>query len=78
MKIKVKYFGRFAVYLGIYSEHIDVPDNTTIAEVLEIIRRMHPELENEILEISQNGQYAKPDDAIDSGELAIFPPISGG
>ncbi len=77
MKIKVRYFGRFAIALGIYSEVIDVEENLKVRELVELLKQLHPELKNEIMEISIDGKYA-PDDMEVHGEIAIYPPISGG
>ncbi len=77
MKIKVRYFGRFAVALGIYSELIEVEENLKVREIVELLKRLHPELKNEVMEISIDGKYA-PEDMEVQGEVAVYPPISGG
>ena len=77
MRIKVRYFGRFAVALGTYSETLDIEDDLNVRDLVALLKRIHQELKNEILEVSIDGKYA-PDDMEVSSEVAIYPPISGG
>ena len=73
----MKYFGRFAVDIGKFSEEIDVPEGTTVGELVEILKKKYPQLEREIIEVSVGGRYAREEDRIGE-EVAIYPPISGG
>ncbi|NPA75822.1 MAG: MoaD/ThiS family protein [Euryarchaeota archaeon] len=77
MKIRVKYFGRLAVELGKYSELIDLEENCTVEQFLNILREKHPVLKNEEIEVSVNGHYAPPEMVINSHEISVYPPISG-
>jgi len=77
MRIKVRYFGRFSVALGIYSETLEVEDNLKVRDLIELLKRIHPELKNEVMEVSMDGKYAP--EYMQVGEVvAIYPPISGG
>ena len=44
MKIFVKYSGILSEILGVYSEVLEVPENTTIKELLNILVKQHETL----------------------------------
>ena len=77
MKVKIKYFGRFATEIGKFSEEIDVPDRMIVRDLIEFLKRKYPFLKNEIIEVSIDGKYASENMQI-SDEIAIYPQISGG
>ncbi len=77
MIVKVRYFGRLAMELGMYSESLEIPEDMTVRDFEKFIKEKHPMLKNEELEISVDGKYAPPDAKI-MGDVAIYPPISGG
>ncbi len=77
MKISVRYFGRFAVELGKFSEEVDMPDGATVKELIEFLKKRYPVLEREIIEVSIDGKYADPKTPLKS-EVSVFPTISGG
>ena len=77
MKIRVRYFGRFAIEIGTYSEVLEVDTNLKVRELIALLKRLHPELKNEILEVSIDGKYAH-DNMIVREDVAVYPPISGG
>lgn len=81
MHIIVKYFAIARESTGQREQRLDVPDQSTAGEVLEIIARAFPAIEplKPILllmvnqEFSGRGQVLQPGD-----ELALIPPVSGG
>jgi len=77
LKIRVRYFGRFAIEIGTYSEVLEVDTNLKVRELIALLKRLHPELKNEILEVSIDGKYAR-NNMIVREDVAVYPPISGG
>lgn len=81
MKIKVKFFASFREAVGKPEVDIDLEENTTISELLTLLKQRHPELGplTEPLVISVNKEYATYDSVLKNGdEVAILPPVSGG
>ena len=77
MRVKIRYFGRFAMELGKFSEEVEIPDGARVRDLIDFLREKYPSLRNERIEISVNGRYAREDEEI-KGEVAVYPPISGG
>lgn len=77
MRVKIRYFGRFAIELGKFSEEVEIPDGARVRDLIDFLREKYPSLRNERIEISVNGRYAREDEEI-KGEVAVYPPISGG
>jgi molybdopterin synthase sulfur carrier subunit len=77
VKVRIRYFGRFAVEIGKFSEEIEMPEDAKVGDLLNILKEKYPFLHNEVIEISINGKYVEEDSPI-TGEISIFPPISGG
>jgi len=77
VRVKIRYFGRFAMELGKFSEEVEIPDGARVRDLIDFLREKYPSLRNERIEISVNGRYAREDEEI-KGEVAVYPPISGG
>ncbi len=77
MRVRVKYFGRFAVNIGKFSEEIEVPEGITVGKFIEILRSRYRSFKNEEIEISIGGKYARKDEPL-GNEVAVYPVISGG
>ncbi len=77
MRVRIRYFGRFAADIGKFSEDIEFDDKATVKELVEFLKRKYPFLKDEVVEVSINGKYAKDDDPLAS-EVSVFPVISGG
>ena len=77
MRVRIRYFGRFAVEIGKFSEEIEIPDNSRVRDLIRILSERYPSLKDEVIEVSMNGNYVDDDSPI-NGEISIFPPISGG
>ena len=77
MRIRIRYFGRFAADIGKFSEEIEMDDKATVKELIKFLKKKYPFLKDEVIEVSINGEYAKEDDPI-APEISVFPIISGG
>ena len=77
MKVKVLYFGRFAVEIGKFHEVVEIDNNATVKDLISLLREKYPFLKDETVEVSIGGKYAKDDDSI-AQEVSVFPLISGG
>ncbi len=77
MKVKIRYFGRFAAEIGKFYEEMEMEDDAKIRDLIEILRNKYSFLQEEIIEVSVDGKYASPDDPV-APEISVFPIISGG
>ncbi|ASI99493.1 ubiquitin-like small modifier protein 1 [Thermococcus celer] len=88
MKVRVRYFARFRSLAGVGEEELEVPEGTTVGELINILRERHPALKNEVfaedddladVNVSRNGRYVGFDEVLEDGDVvALFPPVSGG
>lgn len=86
--IRVKYFGYFRQLAGTKEESLDM-EGTTVASLLEFLRKKHGEeffrivvsegkIRDDVL-VLLNQRSAREQDAISPGdEVAILPPVTGG
>ncbi len=77
MKVRIRYFGRFAMEIGKFSEEIEIRDGATVRELIKMLRERYPALKNEEIEVSIDGKYA-PEDMPLTYEVSVYPMISGG
>ena len=81
MKIRLKYHSMLASQLGRRTEQLDIPGDSTIAELREILLLRYPMYQSMIRVslISLNGSYVKPESQLrETDEVVLLPPISGG
>ncbi|WP_394355163.1 ubiquitin-like small modifier protein 1 [Thermococcus sp.] len=88
VKIVVRYFARYRSLVGRGEEELEVPEGTTVGELIEILRERYPVLRNEVfaeeddladVHVSKNGRYVGFDNVLEEGDrVAVFPPVSGG
>ncbi|WP_456367473.1 ubiquitin-like small modifier protein 1 [Thermococcus sp.] len=87
MRIKVRYFARYRSLIGKGEEEIEVPEGTTVGELVELLKERYPVLKNEVfadddladVNVSRNGRYVRFDEVLRDGDVvALFPPVSGG
>jgi molybdopterin converting factor subunit 1 len=81
MPIRVLYFATLKQRAGRAEESVDLPPPSTIYALKRHLARLHPDLEPALAGAlaSVNREFARADDAIQSGdEVAFFPPVSGG
>ncbi len=79
--IKVLFFGAAADRAGTRETGLDVQDGATLAEIWPLIVERHSDLApmRDTLAFAVNGEYARKEDAVSSGdEVAVLPPVSGG
>lgn len=80
MTIHVRLFAQQAQACGLTALSLDLPDGSTVANALAVLRAAHPELpwpQGTMTAINQ--QYAALTDPMKPNEeLAIIPPVSGG
>jgi molybdopterin converting factor subunit 1 len=78
--IKVLLFGAAADRAG--TREVELPvEEGTLAELWPILVDRHPELVpmRDTLAFAVNGEYARMDEGVSSGdEVAVLPPVSGG
>lgn len=81
MQIRVLFFGMLKDLAGRPSDSLSLPENATLADVLNHYERAIPRL-NQFMSsvaLSVNQQYAAPDMKLSPGdEVALLPPVSGG
>lgn len=81
MKVTVRYFAAHKEATGVADEVLDVPDGTTVAELMEELMRQHPDLVDLRRDtvISVNKGIGNNAISLKEGDdVALFPPISGG
>jgi len=79
--IKVLFFGAAADRAGTRETELDVRDGATLAEIWPLIVERHADLSpmRDTLAFAVNGEYARQEYAVSSGdEVALLPPVSGG
>lgn len=80
-KVKVLLFATMRERAGVRQLEVDVADGTTVRAFRAQLGNQYPQLGASLQSalISINREYAFDDDVIPAdGELALFPPVSGG
>jgi sulfur-carrier protein len=81
MNIKVLFFATLRDYVGEKKIELDIPVDTTVAGLREILIKKYPKLipaQNSIL-AAVNREFAAGEQVIPlNAEIAFFPPVSGG
>ena len=81
MKVRVKCFAAAREIVGTGDLVVELPEGSTLSQLLEQIRRQFPRLERlaDSLLFSVNREYAHFDKKLAAGdEVALIPPVSGG
>ncbi len=81
MKIRVKCFAAAREIVGTGELVVELPEGSTVTQLLEQVRRQFPRLEGLAgsLLFSVNREYAPSDKKLAAGdEVALIPPVSGG
>jgi molybdopterin converting factor subunit 1 len=81
MRVRVLYFGVLKEQLGQNGVWIDVAEGSSVAELVEIHRRMQKGTASlwDSLAVAVNQEYARAGDVLKEGdEVALLPPVSGG
>ncbi len=81
MKVTVRYFARYRSLVGKGEEEVELPEGSTVRDLIELLEELHPVLKvlkNEV-NVSRNGCYVRFDEILKEGDVvALFPPVSGG
>ncbi len=81
MRVRVLFFGMLKDIVGKPADEIDLPEGSSVADVLRRYESQIPQLKQSLpsLAIAVNQQYAGPDTKLKADdEVALLPPVSGG
>ena len=81
MKVRLRCFAAAREIIGTGELVVDLPEGSTLTQLIEQIRRQYPRLEGLAgsLLFSVNREYAPSDRRLAAGdEIALIPPVSGG
>ena len=77
MKIKIRYFGQLAEIIGEKEDEIST-ESKNIINLKEDLIKLHPVLKKHTIQIAQNNEIMGEKDILNSSQIDIFPPFSGG
>ena len=77
MKIKIKYFGQLTEIIGKTKEEIST-ESENIIDLKKDLIKLHPVLKEHTIQIAQNNKIMGEKDILNSSQIDIFPPFSGG
>jgi molybdopterin converting factor subunit 1 len=81
MQIRVLFFGVLKDLSGRATETVDLPERSTLADLLHHCRATTPQLQEHLpgIAMSINHEFARASDILKTGdEVALLPPVSGG
>ena len=81
MRVKIFFFAILSEYVGAKTIEMEVPAETTVAMLKELLVIRYPKLASAQKSImaAVNREYAAGDQIIPlNAEIALFPPVSGG
>ena len=81
MRIKILFFAALHDYAGVNGLELEIPENTTVASLKELLFKRYPEMSpvRRTIMAAINHEYAADEQIIPSdSEIALFPPVSGG
>jgi molybdopterin converting factor subunit 1 len=79
--VRARLFARLREQAGTDTESVEVPAGSTVSDVYDAVKRLHPglEAERDALRAALNQEFAEWDAAVaDGDEVAFIPPVSGG
>ncbi len=77
MKIKIKYFGQLTEIIGKTKDEIST-ESENIIDLKKDLIKLHPVLKEHTIQIAQNNKIMGEKDILNSSQIDIFPPFSGG
>ena len=77
MKIKIKYFGQLTEIIGKTKDEIST-ESENIIDLKKDLIKLHPVLKEYTIQIAQNNKIIGEKDILNSSQIDIFPPFSGG
>jgi MoaE-MoaD fusion protein len=81
MEVRVLFFGMLKDFAGRESDHLSLPEDATLEDLLGHYREENPRLKRALssIAISVNQEYAPRSTKLANGdEVALLPPVSGG
>ena len=81
IEVRVRLFARLREQAGTESEKVEVPRESTVADVYDLLLHRHPDLESnrEAVRAAVNEEFADWDAVVAQGdEVTFIPPVSGG
>jgi MoaE-MoaD fusion protein len=79
--VRARLFARLREQAGTDAESVELPAGSTVADVYDAMKRLHPRLEADrhAVRAALNQEFADWDAAVSDGdEVAFIPPVSGG
>jgi molybdopterin converting factor subunit 1 len=79
--VRVRLFARLREQAGVETEPLELPAGSTVADVYNMLRRLHPALEPDRAAVrgAVNQEFQDWSAAVaDGDEVAFIPPVSGG
>ena len=78
-QVRVLAFGVLRESLGTEPVNVDLPEDATVADLLEQLGRTHPVVQLRGIAVSVNAEYARASQPLANGdEVGLLPPVSGG
>ena len=81
MKIHVQFFSRLRDLAGVQEVELDVPDSTTVADLLEILYSRTPALRDwdKSILVAAGVEFVERDYVLQpKDQISIMPPVQGG
>ncbi len=81
LTVTLKLFAAYQEACGVSEMQLDLPANTTVAEVRDRLIADHPELRQwrDLTRFGVNLQFVEPETQLQDGdEVVLIPPVSGG
>jgi MoaE-MoaD fusion protein len=81
MKVKIFFFATLSDYAGAKTVDLEVPAETTVAMLKELLVNKYPRMAaaQKSIMVAVNREYAASEQKIPlNAEIALFPPVSGG
>lgn len=81
MKVKIFFFATLSDYAGAKMVDLEVPAETTVAMLKELLVNKYPRMAaaQKSIMVAVNREYAASEQKIPlNAEIALFPPVSGG
>jgi molybdopterin synthase sulfur carrier subunit len=81
LTVTLKLFAAYQEACGVSEMHLDLPANTTVAEVRDRLIADHPQLKQwrDLTRFGVNLQFVEPETQLQDGdEVVLIPPVSGG
>lgn len=77
MKTRINYFGMLAELAGCQSEEI-IHDALKVGDLVAVLRQKYPALSTKTFQVCQNLQIVGADSDLETSEVVLLPPFSGG